>query len=1322
MTPATAVSRKVAHRRLSDIKRDYYFDRVAARNIIIFFQKELRHVEGELVGQRIFLQPWQRRILRRFFGWRRRADDLRKYRVLYLELPRKNGKGVCRSTIIPTPGGWTTMGEIAVGDRVLDDQGRPCQVKWVSEDRFLDCYEVRFSNGEKIVCDGDHLWKTTARINEPTKRKGRKNSRFKAPTFQIRTQGRKKYAYAGLRDRQVYLGPAEDAETRKRFEILAAQDLIDHPVGDTQMTRVRDTRELYRTQRFGNRSDCNHSVKPTRPLDLPDASLLIEPYVLGAWLGDGCSNNPSLTAGKSDVDYMTEAIRACGYEVVSRKAKENTYTLRIRTIKDGTPVFRKHSGTFLAHLREIGVHRNKHIPRKYLRASYNQRLALLCGLMDTDGTVNKKGDNLCYTTVLPALRDGFAELLSTFGIKFSIREKSLRCNGRDLPGCSWNFQFNTFADELPVFRMPRKLARMRNAGRASARSKSLQIVSIEKIPSVVTRCISVDSPSQMFLCGQTMVPTHNSLLGAGIALYLLIADKEPGSKVVSAAADKEQATLVYDVAKKMVTFNPRLGAMLHPFLQTMVTHDRLCRYEVVSAEVRTKHGKNLHGVIFDELHAQPDRHLVDVLKTSMGARRQPVEVYLTTAGDNKNTVCYEYHRKARNVLDGIIEDETFLPFIYAADETDDWKDRSTWEKANPNLGVSIKRDYIEQQFQDALLSPSYENTFKRLHLNCWCVVPSTIFFLRDGTHVRADDLEIGDEVLSFDDKERALCWSKVELSVPQPASTIYQITTKRGRTIEVSEEHPFWCRSGRAVNPQYEWKTAAQLCLGDRIGIALGWSPDTSSSLDFETAWFFGIMVGDGSCSGNSSPRITTISNGIRDRCELFLNSHSMTLKVRSDHPAQLKMIFKGERIGNRSSPIRKLLTDVGLWGQDCYTKRVPEIVFQGGKTAVAGFISGYLDTDGCVTDEGIIFVSCNRLLLQDVQNLLAMLGCQSNLRYTAPMIGGLINGKEIKGGEGWRLEVFHPSGIRVLADCFDLSHVAKSDKLKKLGERPEISRNNIDRYNFDVVQNLAILDEQQPTIAVQIAGTHTHVTNGIITHNTEQETRWLPVERWEECEDREFDYGSLAGRECYAGLDLGYSQDVTALVLVFPELRGEELWVTILQWLFVPQESIVLRAKRDQVDYSAWVNHNWLHATPGNVTDYVVVRDRIQAVAETYDIREIAIDRANALEIGTQLSKDDGMNVVMLSQNFATLSSPTKRLEDLILGKRLRHEGNPVMRWMFSNIATVTDSDGRIRFSKKKAREKIDGMSALVNALSRLILRTDAGDSVYNGRGIVLI
>jgi len=213
------------------------------------------------------------------------------------------------------------------------------------------------------------------------------------------------------------------------------------------------------------------------------------------------------------------------------------------------------------------------------------------------------------------------------------------------------------------------------------------------------------------------VPRKNgkTTLLAAIIAYVLFADGEPGAELYSAAADRDQAKLVFAQVKGMVHNEPVLESAATVYQNSVVVGGS--SYKAISAEAGTKHGYNSHLVVVDELHAQPNRELVDVLMTSTGARRQPLTIHITTADFDRESICNEKHDYACKVRDGIIEDPAFLPVIYEASIDDDWTDPEIWAKANPNLGVSVSEEYIAHECKRAQESPTFENTFKRLHLN-----------------------------------------------------------------------------------------------------------------------------------------------------------------------------------------------------------------------------------------------------------------------------------------------------------------------------------------------------------------------------------------------------------------------------------------------------------------------------------------------------------------------------------------------------------------------------------------------------------------------------
>ena len=223
-----------------------------------------------------------------------------------------------------------------------------------------------------------------------------------------------------------------------------------------------------------------------------------------------------------------------------------------------------------------------------------------------------------------------------------------------------------------------------------------------------------------------------SELAAAVALYLLYADGEPSAEVYGAASDRGQASIVFDVAKRMVELTPALykRSKIMAATKRLVNYTNAGIYQVLSADVGNKHGLNVSGLVFDEIHALPNRELYDVLtKGASDARTNPLAFIITTAGDNRESIGYEVHTKAKEILEGNREDPTFYPVIYSLDMEKDWKDEKNWHCANPSLGYTIKIDGMRTAFNDAVQNPADEVTFRWLRLNQW--VGSTVAWIPD---------------------------------------------------------------------------------------------------------------------------------------------------------------------------------------------------------------------------------------------------------------------------------------------------------------------------------------------------------------------------------------------------------------------------------------------------------------------------------------------------------------------------------------------------------------------------------------------------------------
>ena len=217
------------------------------------------------------------------------------------------------------------------------------------------------------------------------------------------------------------------------------------------------------------------------------------------------------------------------------------------------------------------------------------------------------------------------------------------------------------------------------------------------------------------------VPRKNgkSTMAAAIGIYMTFADSERGSEIISAAGDRAQAGIVFDIAKQMILNNPELSKRANVFRNSITNEAKGNFYKAISSDSKTKHGLNCNCVIFDELHTQPNRDLWDTLLTSTGARRQPLTIAITTSGYDRQTICYEIYEYAKKIKDKILEDTSFYSAIFEAEDTDDIQDPKVWKKANPNYEISLRKEYMERESQRAIDTPSYLNTYKRLHLNIW---------------------------------------------------------------------------------------------------------------------------------------------------------------------------------------------------------------------------------------------------------------------------------------------------------------------------------------------------------------------------------------------------------------------------------------------------------------------------------------------------------------------------------------------------------------------------------------------------------------------------
>lgn len=379
-----------------------------------------------------------------------------------LAMPRGSGKALALDTPLPTPDGWTTMGEVQEGDLLFDELGNPCRVLKKSE-IFTDhdCYKVTFNDGEEIICDAGHLWQV------------------------------------------------EDIHGRKS-------------------PYVRTTEWLSTRYAVGNRGyhESRFRIPLQKPLNTDTKKpLSISPYALGVWLGDGACATGRITLCEKDFEEIAGYINS---ESGNDNITKANYGLGRGAVSGILTKNFSPNTSGQAKLRKLGILNNKSIPQEYLRASYPERLALLQGILDTDGSVDVSGHiEICIK--YPEFAKTFGELLSSLGVRYGVHQKTVVLDGKEFGPYS-RFNFIGYREQR-LFRLKRKLSRLKpTPERVMKKSGVLShtpcevrtITSIIKVPTVPTQCVMVDSPSHLYLAGRRMVPTHNSSLCEAAGVWSIV--------------------------------------------------------------------------------------------------------------------------------------------------------------------------------------------------------------------------------------------------------------------------------------------------------------------------------------------------------------------------------------------------------------------------------------------------------------------------------------------------------------------------------------------------------------------------------------------------------------------------------------------------------------------------------------------------------------------------------------------------------------------------------------------------------------------------------
>ena len=374
--------------------------------------------------------------------------------------------------ITPTPSGFRKLADIHPGDVVFGRDGLPHVVLAESEVEFIEGYELTFDDGSQVRCNDDHLWLTfdAKELAALTRR---------TPEFRATRQAKRP-----SRTKNAPVHGSVQTLTIERNRTNNPKKALPAPTGT-----VRTTKEIVDTlvTKTGRR---NHAIPVTAPLDIPERDLPIDPYVLGAWLGDGFSREGAICG---EDDEIFKEIEKAGYSISSVKQRDPQKNYKEIWFEN-----------LRAHLRENHLLGNKHVPTQYLFSAEHQRLALLQGLLDTDGTVAKTSGSAEFTNTNKNLADAVAFLARSLGMKATIREGRATLNGKD-HGPKWTVKF---VANQHVFRLPRKRALQKLSQRRTTQYR--YIVKAERISAIPMKCIRVSSPDSLYLTTENLIPTHNS--------------------------------------------------------------------------------------------------------------------------------------------------------------------------------------------------------------------------------------------------------------------------------------------------------------------------------------------------------------------------------------------------------------------------------------------------------------------------------------------------------------------------------------------------------------------------------------------------------------------------------------------------------------------------------------------------------------------------------------------------------------------------------------------------------------------------------------------
>lgn len=596
--------------------------------------------------------------------------ERRRYETCILEICRKNFKALSLDTPIPTPNGWRTMGDIHEGDFVFSRSGKPTMVIGESEVFNKPMYEVGFEDGEIIKASSDHIWTVQTRTSRKTAKSERK-----------------------------HIG---------KGKIYRAN-------GWHETTTEEMAGDFARVRKDGKGKEYKYRVPMQDAVEYPEKELPINPYLLGVWLGDGTSSTTNITVSNEDKNEIINNIELnSGYKTEYHSAKDRTGYIKIDKRESSKSV----EGSFIYNLRKLNLINNKHIPDIYLTASVKQRMELLQGLMDTDGSCSLKGQ-CSFIQKSEILSKQTLELINSLGFKARLIKRKSALNGKEVSDVYFISFWTT--KENSCFKLERKTKRLKD--KLSDRMKAKSIISIKPIEATPSKCIMVADKEHLYLAGKHYTATHNTYTVGTLFIILFIT--EPNfSEFYSVAPDGKLSREIKEAITKTIKSSPLIyeykGVKRFKLLRDYIEFiAKESKYTPLNYSNSNMDGKLPNVYCADEVGALPNTYAIEAMQSGQLNILNKLGFIISTKYPTIDNPIEEYDAYAKKILDGIIKDESIFALLYIPDNPKRWEtDDLVLKQANPvALEVPEIWDDLLKKRAKAIAMESARENFVTKHCN-----------------------------------------------------------------------------------------------------------------------------------------------------------------------------------------------------------------------------------------------------------------------------------------------------------------------------------------------------------------------------------------------------------------------------------------------------------------------------------------------------------------------------------------------------------------------------------------------------------------------------